>query len=109
CPTPARNEARLGRGPCALQPGAACPQVAHKRLGVGFVREAADAIVTVPHAEDVAPCGPTAPPRRPEVTDIVPGEVRPAGTGAPAGAGASPVGASRRPAGARAPPPARPP
>ena len=80
CPTPARKEACLVRMPCEVQSVAAFPQVAQTRRGVLFVLEADAAIGTVPPDDDVSPCGPAAPWRRPEVTDIVPGEVGQEGT-----------------------------
>src|SRR5262249_6166852 len=83
CPTPALNEARLVRVQCELKPVEAFPQVAQKLLGVVFVLEADDEIVPVPHDDDVSPCGPTAPLRRPEVKDIVQVEVSQEGTCAP--------------------------
>src|SRR5262249_1401911 len=57
-PTPELNEARLVRVQCEVKPVEACPQVAQKLLGVVFVLEADDEIVTVPHDDDVSPCVP---------------------------------------------------
>src|SRR5262249_59940719 len=56
CPTPALHEARLVRGQCELPPVEACPQGAHQLLGVGCVLAADEAIVPVPHEDDVSPC-----------------------------------------------------
>jgi hypothetical protein len=81
CPTPKRNEARLVRVQCAMQPVEAFPQVAQKLLGVLFVLEADHDIVTVPHDHDVAPCVPVPPLRRPQVQDIVQGKGRQERTG----------------------------
>ena len=75
CPTPARHEARLVRVQFEVKPVEAFPQVAPKLRGGVFVLEADDAIVTVPHDDDVSPCVPAAPLRRPEVKDIVQGKV----------------------------------
>jgi hypothetical protein len=83
CPTPTRTAARLVRGQCEVNPVAACPQVAPKLRGGGFVRDADEAIVTVPHDADVSPGVPAAPWRRPEVNDIVPGTGCQEGTCAP--------------------------
>src|SRR5262245_32900135 len=71
CPTPKRNEACLVRVQCEVKPVEACPQVAQKLLGVVFVLEADNAIVTVPHDDDITPCVPAAPLRRPQVKDVV--------------------------------------
>jgi hypothetical protein len=54
---------------------AAVSQVAQQLLGVVVVLEADDALVPVPPDDDVAPCVPAAPWRRPEVKDIVQGQV----------------------------------
>jgi hypothetical protein len=71
CPAPKLDEARFVRVQFEVKPVEACPQVAQKLLGVVFVLEADDEIVTVPHDDDVTPCVPAAPLRRPEVKDIV--------------------------------------
>src|SRR5207245_5173349 len=76
CPTPKLTEARLVRVQFEREPVESLPQVAQKRLGVVFVLEADNAIVTVPHDNDVSPCVPAAPLGGPEVKDIVQVKVR---------------------------------
>jgi hypothetical protein len=63
-----------------MEPVASLPQVAQKLLGVVFVLEADNAIVTVPHDDDVSPCVPAAPLGGPELKDIVQVQVRQAWT-----------------------------
>src|SRR5262245_43020296 len=76
CPTPELNEARLVRVQFEVKPVEACPQVAQKLLGVVFVLEADDEIVTVSHEDDLAQCVPAAALGSPEVKDIVQVQVR---------------------------------
>ena len=76
CPTPKLNEARLIRMQFEVEPVESLPQVAQKLLGVVFVLEADNEIVTVPHDNDVSPCVPAAPLGGPEVKDIVEIEIR---------------------------------
>jgi len=76
CPAPKRNEARLVRVQFEVEPVESFPQGAHKLLGVVFVLEADNEIVTVSHDNDISPCVPAAPLGGPEVKDIVQGEVR---------------------------------
>jgi hypothetical protein len=76
CPTPKLNEARLVRVQFEVEPVESLPQVAPKLLGVVFVLEADNEIVTVSHDNDVSPCVPAAPLGGPEVKDIVQVEVR---------------------------------
>jgi hypothetical protein len=83
CPTPACKAARLVRGPCKVHPGDACPQGPQTRRGGGFVLDAAAALVPGPHADDLAPCVPTAPRRRPAGQDRGQGEGGEERTGAP--------------------------
>ena len=66
-----------------MDPVASLPQVAQQLRGVGFVLAADHASVTVPHDADVSPCVPAAPLGGPEITDLVQGQVRQAGTCAP--------------------------
>src|SRR5262245_49543066 len=76
CPTPKLNEACLVRVQFEVKPVEACPQVAQKLLGIVFVLEADNEIVTVPHDTDIAPCVLATPLRSPEVKDIVEIEIR---------------------------------
>ena len=69
--------------PFPMDPVASLPQVAQQLRGVGFVLAADHASVTVPHDADVSPCVPAAPLGGPEITDLVQGQVRQAGTCAP--------------------------
>src|SRR4029079_1586732 len=52
CPTPNLNEARLVRVQCEMQSVEACPQVTQTLLGIVFVLEADEGIVTVPRDDD---------------------------------------------------------
>ena len=103
CPTPKLNEARLVRVQFEVEPVESFPQVAQKLLGVVFVLEADNEIVTVSHDNDVSPCVPAAPLARPR------GQRHSAGRGSPGADLRYPLGASLPPAVASAHPPARPP
>jgi hypothetical protein len=70
CPPPKLNEARLIRVQFQMEPVESLPQVAQKLLGVVFVLEADNEIVTVSHDNDVSPCVPAVPLGVPEIKDI---------------------------------------